>query len=66
MSFIEASQQYIPEYYPNMHRDGFEPWEIQVALLKQGRRIAEEWQQQEIQRLQQAEQIKITSEIKIK
>lgn len=37
-SFFESRQKYIPEYYPNMHRDGFEPWEVWAAIRKKNHR----------------------------
>lgn len=62
MSFIESMQQYIPPYYRDMYKDGFEPWEIQVAIRKRNHQLLEERRKKAME----IENIKITSEIKIK
>ena len=66
MNFIESMQQYIPPYYRNMHLDGFEPWEIQVAIRKKHRLLAEEQRKKREELENQFDNIKITSEIKVK
>ena len=66
MNFIESMQQYIPPYYRNMHLDGFEPWEIQVAMRKKRRLLSEETRRKREELENEIENIKIISEIKIK
>ena len=66
MSFIESMQQYIPPYYRNMHLDGFEPWEIEVAFRKKMQKIIDERLAQRKAQENKFDNIKITSEIKIK
>lgn len=49
-----------------MHLDGFEPWEIQVAIRKKHRLLAEEQRKKREELENQFNYINITSEIKIK
>jgi len=49
-----------------MHLDGFEPWEIQVVIRKKHRLLAEEQRKKREELENQFDNIKITSEIKIK
>ena len=69
-TLIDRQQRYIPEYYPYMHRDGFEPWEIQVALRKYNRRIYHEYleaqQQAQAQEHELPMNVKFNVEIKQK
>lgn len=58
MSIFDYNNRKIPEYYPTMHLDGYTPYEIMAAKKAA---LYKEIQQQEA-----IEEIKITTEIKIK
>lgn len=49
-----------------MHLDGFEPWEIQVAMRKKRCLLSEETRRKREELENEIENIKIISEIKIK
>ena len=66
MNFIDYAHRKIPEYYDTMYLDGFEPWEIQVAIRKKHRLLAEEQRKKREELENQFNNINITSEIKIK
>lgn len=34
MTMLEQMNSHIPEYYPTMYLDGYEPWQILVAARK--------------------------------
>ncbi len=58
MTLSEYNNRKIPEYYPTMHLDGYTPYEIMAAKKAA---LYKEIQQQEA-----IEEIKITTEIKVK
>ena len=66
MNFIDYAHRKIPDYYDTMYLDGFEPWEIQVAIRKKHRLLAEEQRKKREELENQFNYINITSEIKIK
>jgi hypothetical protein len=58
MTIGEYYNRKIPEYYPTMYLDGYTPQEILIAAHK---RMLNEYQDS-----QQVNEIKITSEVKVK
>lgn len=66
MNFIDYAHRKIPDYYDTMYLDGFEPWEIEVAFRKKMQKIIDERLAQRKAQQEKIENIKITSEIKIK
>jgi hypothetical protein len=58
MTIGEYYNRKIPEYYPTMYLDGYTPQEILIAAHK---RMHNEYQDS-----QQVDEIKITSEVKVK
>lgn len=58
MTIEEYYNRKIPEYYPTMYLDGYTPQEILIAAHK---RMLKEYQDS-----QKVNEIKITSEVKVK
>jgi hypothetical protein len=58
MTIGEYYNRKIPEYYPTMYLDGYTPQEILIAVHKS--------MHNEYQDSQQVDEIKITSEVKVK
>lgn len=58
MTIEEYYNRKIPEYYPTMYLDGYSPQEILIAAHKS---MLNEYQDS-----QQVDEIKITSEVKVK
>lgn len=58
MTIADYYNRKIPEYYPTMYLDGYTPQQILIAAHK---RILNEYQDS-----QQVNEIKITSEVKVK
>ena len=54
----------LPEYYPTMYMDGYEPWEILQALHESMRK--EYYERKELQKEAQDENISYTIEVKTK
>lgn len=47
-TMFDALHRDIPDYYPTMYLDGYEPWQIQVAFDRQkDREVAEYYQKKE-------------------
>ena len=60
MENILRRKRPIPEYYDTMYMDGYEPWEIMVAVHKRMRRIVAEREAED----NSVSEVKITSVIK--
>lgn len=58
MTIEEYYNRKIPEYYPTMYLDGYTPQQILIAVHKS--------MLNEYQDIQQVDEIKITSEVKVK
>lgn len=58
MTLLDYTQRKVPDYYPDMWRDGFNPYEVMTAFKKQM------WDG--IEDNQMASEIKISSEVKVK
>ncbi len=67
MTFSDYLTRNIPEYYPTMYQDGYEPWQIWEASRKRARRmIAERAAKQKAVAQVDDYNIHITSEVKVK
>ena len=58
MSLQDYAYRNVPEYYPDMWRDGYTPYEVMYALKRQMYQGYEE--------RQMVDDIKITSEVRLK
>ena len=58
MTLLDYTQRKVPEYYPDMWRDGFTPKEVMTAFRKQMLEGVED--------RQMVNEIKISSEVRLK
>ena len=68
MTLAEYYNRQIPEYYPTMYMDGYEPYQILHAAR---RKILQEHEAREVAKRAEAEasvipEVKITSEVKLR
>ena len=57
-SMFDYLHRDIPDYYPTMYMDGYEPWQIQVAFDRQrNKEVAAYYQQKEAAKENEAQKV---------